>query len=84
MDFSKSVSLLYQLLIIIISDIIITPLNFCYHWNFAKLDVDECSADPSPCDATNGDCTNNDGSYTCSCDDGYMLNGDGRTCDRML
>ncbi len=40
-------------------------------------DVDECAADPSPCDV-NATCTNTDGSFACSCGDGY--DGDGVTC----
>ena len=40
-------------------------------------DIDECSADPSPCDS-NADCTNTDGSYSCTCTPGYT--GDGSTC----
>ena len=32
------------------------------------------------CDA-NSDCTNNEGSYTCSCRPGFS--GDGRSCTRM-
>ena len=49
-----------------------------YLWN---VDVDECAADPSPCDAVNGGCTNNPGSYLCACNPGYMLNIDGIACD---
>ena len=45
--------------------------------SFEKSDVDECSADSSPCDE-NADCTNNDGSYSCSCKQGF--DGDGKTC----
>ena len=45
--------------------------------------MDECAASPGPCDATNGVCTDNEGSYTCTCNTGYVLNGDGSTCDGM-
>ena len=41
-------------------------------------DIDECSADSSPCDG-NADCTNSDGSYSCTCKQGFT--GDGTTCD---
>ena len=30
------------------------------------LDINECNSSPSPCAEV---CTNNDGSYTCSCND---------------
>lgn len=40
-------------------------------------DIDECSIVPSVCDP-NADCQNNDGSYLCSCQPGFI--GDGKTC----
>ena len=39
------------------------------------VDINECAS--SPCEHT---CTNTPGSFVCSCNDGYMLNSDGRTC----
>ena len=39
-------------------------------------DIDECSS--SPCGHT---CTNTVGSYVCSCYDGYVLDGDGLSCN---
>ena len=45
------------------------------------LDIDECLAALSPCDA-NSDCANNDGSYTCTCKEGFT--GNGTTCAGML
>ena len=39
------------------------------------LDVNEC--DDSPCDQL---CTNTDGSYECSCGDGYEITDEG-SCD---
>ena len=44
-------------------------------------DIDECSADSSPCDE-NADCTNSDGSYSCTCKQGFI--GDGSLCDGLL
>ena len=41
------------------------------------LDIDECAADTDGCDQG---CTNTDGSFECSCNSGYTLSGDGRTC----
>ena len=37
-------------------------------------DIDECSADPSPCDE-NADCINVNGSYSCTCKQGFTGNG---------
>ena len=45
---------------------------------FFNVDVDECGADS--CSQT---CTNTQGSFTCGCNDGYVLNVDGTTCDGM-
>ena len=45
---------------------------------FFSLDIDECSAESSPCDK-NADCTNSDGSYSCTCKQGFS--GDGTTCE---
>ena len=44
---------------------------------FLHSDVNECSAATHGC---NHICENTDGSYTCSCREGYYLNEDGRTC----
>ena len=41
-------------------------------------DIDECSADPSPCNE-NAECTNSDGSYSCTCKQGF--DGDGTACE---
>ena len=41
---------------------------------FLSLDIDECSADPSQCDV-NANCINNDGSYLCTCLQGFTGNG---------
>ena len=43
-------------------------------------DIDECSSDPSPCDE-NADCTNSDGSYSCTCKQGFA--GNGTVCNGM-
>ena len=44
-------------------------------------DIDECSAESSPCDE-NADCTNSDGSYTCTCKQGFA--GNGTICEGAL
>ena len=41
-------------------------------------DIDECVASLPPCDQL---CTNNPGSFECSCYVGYTLDNDGRTCN---
>jgi len=41
---------------------------------FIMPDFDECSLEPSPCDE-NADCTNTDGSYICTCKQGFTGNG---------
>ena len=50
--------------------------------NFLNLyfvsDIDECSADPSPC-SENADCTNSGGFFNCTCKQGFT--GDGATCN---
>ena len=44
---------------------------------FYESDIDECSTDPSPCDA-DADCINSEGSYSCTCKQGFT--GDGTSC----
>lgn len=41
-------------------------------------DVNECSPSNGGC---GGACVNTDGSYTCSCDAGYVLNTDKHACN---
>ena len=43
-------------------------------------DIDECTSDPSPCNE-NADCTNSDGSYSCTCKQGFT--GNGTVCNGM-
>ena len=47
-------------------------LTECFH-----SDIDECSEGTSGCDHN---CTNTDGSYYCTCMDGYVLESDNHTC----
>ena len=42
------------------------------------IDINECSLSNGGCYHY---CTNNDGTFTCSCQTGYNLNVDGVTCD---
>ena len=46
------------------------------------VDIIECDEDPEPCDG-NATCTNNIGSFTCECNEGYTGNGTD-TCDGMF
>lgn len=41
------------------------------------VDVDECMKTPDVCDHS---CVNSDGSYKCSCNQGYVLDPDGHRC----
>ena len=45
---------------------------------FVYSDIDECATDNGGCTQT---CTNNKGSYVCSCEDGYILADDGKGCN---
>ena len=51
-----------------------TVISFIYKLCIQILDIDECSTEPSPCDQ-NADCTNSDGSYSCTCKPGFAGNG---------
>ena len=48
-----------------------------YSFESFHTDINECEDDSDSCDE-NAECTNTDGSYTCSCTTGYS--GDGRSC----
>ena len=47
---------------------------------FLCIDINECTKGLHTCEHN---CNNNVGSYTCSCDDGYDLDENGRTCTGM-
>ena len=44
---------------------------------YQNADVDECDQQLAPCDQL---CSNTDGSFICSCNDGYYLGDDMLTC----
>ena len=44
-------------------------------------DIDECSSNNGGCAQV---CTNTPGSYTCGCDPGYELDGDGFSCNGIF
>ena len=43
-------------------------------------DIDECSENTGNCSQM---CTNTDGYFTCGCNNGYLLDTDGTTCNGM-
>ena len=53
------------------TDFKLCPISFL-------LDIDECSAESSTCNK-NADCTNSDGSFSCTCKQGFT--GDGTICE---
>ena len=46
---------------------------------YLPTDINECTAGSHDCDATHGTCSNNPGSYVCSCNAGFNLESD-NTC----
>ena len=50
------------------------------HIIYFNVDIDECTNNTGNCTQT---CTNTEGSFTCGCDDGYILDRDGTTCNGM-
>jgi len=61
--------------------IVTVTTNLTFYFVPLTSDIDECSADSSPCDE-NADCINSDGSYSCTCKQGFT--GDGSLCDGLL
>ena len=47
---------------------------------YFNVDIDECTNNTDNCNQT---CTNTEGSFTCGCSDGYVLNSDGISCNGM-
>ena len=45
--------------------------------NIIYLDINECDANTDGCEQG---CTNTDGSFVCTCNSGFTLSDDGRTC----
>ena len=52
-------------------------INYSFPFSLTS-DIDECSAVLNPCDEK-ADCSNTDGSYSCTCKQGFT--GDGSTCE---
>ena len=43
-------------------------------------DVDECASNSPPCSWTEGVCANTNGSYVCSCLNGWLMGKDNNSC----
>ena len=59
------------------------PRQCDYNWNVALIasyftDIDECSVGTHNCSQV---CNNTNGSFTCGCNNGYLLDADGATCN---
>ena len=71
-----------QWFVLLILEISLTVFSiFIIHNTYVSLsynkDIDECTNGSNDCDE-NADCSNTDGSYTCSCQSGFS--GDGMNC----
>jgi len=53
-------------------------LSFIHFFEKKKIDINECSTNNGGC-STNALCTNNPGSFSCSCKNGF--DGNGTTCN---
>ena len=62
-----------------------TPLSYFYYHTFCillmLLDIDECSNGSHDCDV-NANCTNTNGSHSCTCKEGYT--GKGESCQGKI
>ena len=47
---------------------------------FRSIDINECNLGSDTCHKNTSQCSNNDGGYSCDCNDGYIA-GDDNTCD---
>ena len=71
---TKAMAVLAQVSQTICNQIISMTFSCLYIYS----DIDECLSNNGGC---NHNCHDSDGSYTCSCNDGYQLNSDGHTCE---
>ena len=53
----------------------------CFFFIMIIIDINECDVYNGGCQHN---CTNSDGSYSCSCNDGYTLDVDDEGCSRKL
>ena len=56
-------------------------MSLVFYFQHLLIDVNECSARTDQCQQV---CQNTIGSYVCSCNSGFILDVDGRTCDGIL
>ena len=54
--------------------------NYCV-WSYVVIDVDECAGGSDGCHQI---CSNHDGGFLCSCEKGYLLSDDMKTCTCTL
>ena len=54
------------------------PSWFIFYEFHSFTDINECNENTHTCDE-NAQCTNTEGSFTCTCNEGFT--GDGQTCD---
>ena len=52
-----------------------------YYSSFLHVDINECSTNNGGCSQK---CSNTDGSYYCSCSEGYRLKSDAFSCEGKL
>ena len=57
---------------------VLVPLGYIPLLSFHSSDINECASNNGNCEQL---CNNTKGSFTCSCQLGYILNADQRTCD---
>ena len=57
------------------------PLSYFYYHTFCISDIDECSNGSHDCDV-NANCTNTNGSHSCTCKEGYT--GKGESCQGKI
>lgn len=84
----RAVCLCYRGYVLSSDQVSCTGYNYSPYYNnqkfnlilFKIIDVDECSVDNGGCE---GQCTNRQGSFQCSCSDGFRLASNGKKCIGM-
>ena len=70
-----SLSILLKVILFFIKEYSFNECLFCH---MLYTDQDECAVNIDGCDHN---CHNSNGSFSCSCNNGYSLNVDNKTCD---
>ena len=60
------------------SNCLLCTVYYFYIPYYCYVDINECDTNNGGCDQN---CTNEDGTFTCTCETGYTLNADGLMCD---